>query len=290
MDSSLTITHLMKYKLVNRDMLPELREFSNNMNYKIKKSRGRKNWDKTKIKDNWLLENRLNKTEDDKLLSKMKECLNKLSEKNYDELVEELLNLNYDQPKHLSDLVELILNKAISEYKYSCMYSKVCIRFSTKYILYNNKKIKFRELLLNKCQNMFEESISIDKDNKVDPINKNDNKNNNSINNIFKQKEQILGCAIFIGELYNEGLLTKRVIHSCFMMLLMNMNLNKVYTVECICTLMRTVGKKFGNESPNDVKKLFNNFDEIKNKVSLQEEFAILDLIDLKNKEKWLKN
>ena len=107
------------------------------------------------------------------------------------------------------------------------------------------------------------------------------------VNTTFKYKDQITGFVKFTGELYNYSVLTSEVICGCFDDIMLNLNSNN--SIDCICILMNTVGKKLFNEH-GDIANGY--FDKLKllsdgNKINKKENFALMDLFDLKKEKKW---
>jgi hypothetical protein len=142
-------------------------------------------------------------------------------------------------------------------------------------------KVYFRELLLNKCQYMFEKGVSFETELENGDI--------DTTQSIFKFKDHVLGCTRFIGELYNVGLLTDKIIYSCFLILFAKVNEKKAYSIDCICTLMETVGKKFSLSATIEVNMLFKKLHGVKDsrKVNKRDKFALMDLIDMRRIRRW---
>jgi hypothetical protein len=283
MSFSLTFEEFMRYKESNKDILPELRSQANSMNFKVR-NRGRsgnlKRDDKQQI-NLWIINNKLNKSEDEKMYSDMRGMLNKLSENNFEDIANDIINLDIKNGEHLSTLANTIFKKAISEKKYSKIYAILCTRLSSHCVyLDDGKKVYFKELLLNKCQNTFQEIVSFDM-----------GIENNEDGSILKLKSYILGSITYIGELYNQGLITNKIINSCFVVLLAKTKLKKAYIINSMCTLMTIVGPKFCKESKNNTKKWFDIFQKLQDdeNIEIKENFYLMDLIDLKNREKWIK-
>ncbi len=271
----ITVELLLKYKDSNREMHPNLVKFASNLNYKNKPPKFKSNhWRKldTKIKNNWVMNNKFDKTDDDKLYSQIRSILNKLSDSNFNQLVGEFIQLDIKNRDHLLNLVDIIFKKAIVESKFNAIYAKLCFELASYYIEEDSRKIYFRELLLNKCQKMFEEGVSLDKSMKEEA------------ESIFKFKNHVLGCMRFVGELYNHNLITNKIIYSCFLILLAKVNLNKAHCIDCICTLMSTVGKQFVTSYEEQADNYFLKLNKIMNsgKIEAKERFALMDLFDLK--------
>lgn len=287
LSESLTINELLKYKNLNKTMLPEVEEFINKMkkegfkitnNYKTNINEHRK--ENIYTKNNLITNKKFNKDDNERLYYKFRSILNKLSESNFNELAKELINLQIINKEHLIKLVELIVLKAIGEIKFSKIYAKLSKKLISYYVEENDKKIYFRELLINKCQQLFDGSTSLDKNIEESQIDKN-----------FNLKEEILGSIIFIGELYNQEILTNKIIYNCLFTLFTKINLNKAYIIDSLCTLIKIVGKEFFKKNPKEAIICIEKLEKLKddNNIQIKEKFAIMDIIDLIKKEKWLK-
>lgn len=262
------------YKSVNTEILPELIPFIEKMNLKSKPKLKPSNWRHKEIKpsSNWLLEKKFNQNDDEKLSSQFMGILNKMTESNFDELAQELISLGIKREQHVIELVNIIFQKAISENKFCSIYAKLAKTLSSYYIEDEEKKIYFREVLINKSQKMFMECISIDRDLEYMKEKK-----------IFKFKEQVIGCINFIGELYNHELLTNKIIYSCFLTILIKLNLKKAYIIDILCSLMKTVHPEFLNRAPKESSECLEKIKHLQKDETLskKDQFTLLDAIEL---------
>ncbi len=272
----LTIEELMKYKPLNPDMPPQLCDFACQLNHNPARNRRRYN---NKAKPKWL--SREEQDDDQKLFSAITGLLNKINESNFDELIQDLINMEITTRDHMVNLVDVILRKSIGESKFSDTYALLCKKMANYYIDDNDDRVHFREILVTRCQRMFEEAVSLDKALEEDLSFDSDS--------IFQHKEQIMGCITFIGMLYNRGLLVSRIIDSCFTMLIMNTDLNKAYTIESITTLMRTVGEKLHKEAKNEADNIYVKIEALANdrRLKMKDKFALMDLVDLRDTKHW---
>jgi translation initiation factor 4G len=307
----LTLEEFMRYKDLNKEILPELIELANKQNHRREPRRENRRkrtpgsaWKKVqpKLAENWLLKQKHNQNDDEKLYSEMRKLLNKLTDSTFNKLAHEIINLEIDKEEHLKTLVNFIFTKAITEPRYASVYANLCTELAPHYITITNddiddnddnddndnddtdendntKQIYFRELLINKCQQMFMEGISMDREIE-----------DTEDETVFRFKEHVIGCMIFIGELFNHSLLTIRIIHSCFVQLFISTNLNKAYSIECLCTLTRTTGLKFSKVAPKLLNDCINKIKELKDSknLSTRYKFTLMDILDLCKEEKWL--
>ncbi|ARF09640.1 eukaryotic translation initiation factor 4G [Indivirus ILV1] len=266
----LTLDELAKYKHLNQDMHPELVEF-----YNKNKNRFNKQYKKQKTSKPVLTPQpkKQQKTDDEQLYSEFRSILNKLTETNFEVLSKDLMSLNITKREHLTTLANLILKKAILDKKFCPIYAKLSRQLASCHIT-EDKKIYFRDLLVNECQQIFNSCISYDP------------------NNITTQeisKEKATGCIRFIGDIYNHSLLTDKIINSCFLLLLMKVNSSNGYIVECLCDLLKTSGKQFISKRPQESEMVFQKIDEaIKSgKLCNKDRFALMDMIDFKKANKF---
>lgn len=270
----LTLDVLMEHKSHYRDMLSEIATYyANNKHNIVKKNI---HWKKieTKQEENWLITKKFNQTDDEKLHSQFRSILNKISESNFNELAKELTAVEITRQDHLAKLAEFIFDKAIIESKFSVMYAKLAKEIAGYCIKENDKMVYFRELLINKCQSMFNECISFDP---------------SILGKKLITREISIGCMTFIGELYNHELLTGKIINSCFLLLLLRAEQNKSFVIDSITVLMKVAGNIFNDKSKQDILVIFNKLDTLmkSNKLPNKEKFALMDLMDLKNKNNW---
>ncbi len=296
----LTIDDFMQYKyqISNMDILTELIDFcnmrqnrqrnghthnnhNNHNNHNHNNNRNNRNnkndWRKNDAiqdqipKDNWILANKLKQTDDEKLYSNFRSLLNKLSDSNFDVLLHELTSLEIEKSEHLMKLAEFIFNKALVEPKFGYMYAKLArglVGFSLKE---QDKVFYFRELLISKCQMMFNECVTFD-----------------TVNTNITRDSGV-GCMSFIGELYLCDLLTSKIINSCFMLLLIKADNTKTHLIDFISALMKVVSNTFMSKYPNETKLIFEKIDKLITSGEFQnkDKFALMDLVDLRRSNKW---
>lgn len=262
MANELSIEELLAYKNDNVEILSSLSKYTVYKPMKLKTI-----YDK-KPDSNWVLNKKL--TEEELLYSNMKNLLNKISVSNLNDVVNEYRGLQITSEQQLSKLIESIIIKALSEHTFSFLYASLVKELATLSITIDSNKIMFQEILLKKCQAAFTEAISFDDENHISS-NMMTNKNTP-----FKNKHSILGCVIFVGNLYNVGILSDKTIISTFKMLYVR--LKKIYVIENMCTLMNTVGEKLF-KSTDEAKICLIKFRELSEDTNL----SVMDRCLLKN-------
>lgn len=262
----LTFDLLLKYKNINTEPLPELQEF-------FQQSRRGRGWRKDRSEsDHWLVNKKFTQTDNEKLYSQFRSILNKLSDSNFNDMARELVEQNIVLHEHLVKLVDFIFQKAIIERKFSEVYAKLARELASYYIIDENQhKIYFRELLFSKCQTMFNDALLASGD----------------TGRCLKTKEQIIGCMIFIGELYLNELLIKKIINGCILNLIMKIPAKQTingtpYIIDSIVALIKTIGTQFNTQCPDDMDAIFSKLDAVMKSPDIQrkEKFSLMDLMD----------
>lgn len=269
----LSYDEFMSYKDDALDIPEELDAFVNKV--KLIQLKNKKNfglWKKTeKHKTSWLVTKKLNQNTDEQLTSNYKGILNRISDSNFDEMMEELLNLEIECTDHLQVLVDLIFQKAVIEDNYSSMYAKISLELYPKYVVdEHNTKIYFRVIFLEKCQELFKQSI--------------DNNSEEELKNNKLQSKFEINCLMsFIGQLYNHGLITNTIIYSCIIELIFKVSEKKLYAIENICKLVDTVGNKFSISCPKDFDRIINELTRLLGTIeSKKDKFSLMDIIEKK--------
>ncbi|CAK0783381.1 hypothetical protein CVIRNUC_006580 [Coccomyxa viridis] len=107
----------------------------------------------------------------------------------------------------------------------------------------------------------------------------------------LKARRRALGNIQFIGNLYQNRMLTEKIMHGCITELLTEVNSPKAEEVECLCKLMSTIGhlldaSKKGTERMDAY---FMRMQKVKEAKSLESRhrFLIQDVIDLRERQGW---
>ncbi|KAI7979109.1 hypothetical protein LOK49_Contig511G00004 [Camellia lanceoleosa] len=179
----------------------------------------------------------------------LKAILNKLTPQNFDRLFEQVKEVNIDNAVTLTGVISQIFDKALMEPTFCEMYAN-----------FDNEKITFKRLLLNKCQEEFErgereqaEADKVDGDGKVkqSAVEREEKR--------VQARRRMLGNIRLIGELYKKRMLAERIMH-------------KEEDIEALCKLMRTIGEVIDHPKAKE------HMDVVR--------FMLKDSIDLR-KNKW---
>ncbi|CAG9315292.1 EIF4G_1 [Blepharisma stoltei] len=231
------------------------------------------------------------KTTKEKVLCQIKIILNKMSLVNFDKLKEELFEIAKSNEEYLEPLAGAIFQKACFEKKYVGMYADLCKYLSNEYLDFQlgykvdpPKKTQdslFRKILLNICQESFEDMWTNNFKYKNEPV--------------YKVKS--LGCAKFIGELFKIGLIPPKIIFTCLMELISqdfkekykNPDINSLQLdddkLEGAILILLAGGFAFENEKNlSRTNAVVNALSEImtRNLTNSRNKFLILDMIELR--------
>lgn len=226
-------------------------------------------------------------TEDERktaeLLKQFRSILNKLTPENFSTLIEKLKTLQIDTIERLDSCISLVFEKAILESNYASSYASLCKEVSDVFIVpldpnNDQQKAVFKKRLITQCQREFEKHRDNELvkntatrleaiENENDPAKKEEMKADFEYENT-KLRKRAVGTVHFIGELYKIEMLTSKIMRSCITHLL-DPSMCSEETLECLCKLLSTVGKR--------LEKLD------KNKVDLTDYFAMLEKLADKN-------
>lgn len=227
------------------------------------------------------------KSVEDKFIEQLNSELNKLSESNFDIInnkIKNILELNTD-PKYMKISLTTLFNKSINEAGFSHLYARLVVIFVAIYGKnFENQLIEmvniFYDNNIKKQFNICQEDINYDE-----------------LCNRNKEKQKLLGTFTFMGGLYINNYISENVILKYFNILINSIIENKSQEnidkyIECICTLIRTIGLKLETRLNTKFDELIISKLEIitndKKKFKPRIRFMIFDLLDLRT-NKWKK-
>lgn len=215
-------------------------------------------------------------SEEDSYINLIVSKLNKISNKNYSLILDEIVNTTKQYHNKIETsfiLSDTIFNKSMDENIYSNLYAK----------LINDLNIDDLNKNLNKkCNDFFEE------------INKSNNEitddfedNYDKLCNILKQKSKMLGGYIFIANLFKYNIVEYEIVKNYYLSLI---NLTKLATedtigkyIDSIVTILDNCGKSL-NENDKNFKEIYMNYiyELIKDKdrVKAKYRFKLMDITD----------
>ncbi|GKB38998.1 eukaryotic translation initiation factor-like protein, partial [Tanacetum coccineum] len=169
----------------------------------------------------------------------------------------------------------LIHDNAIAEPSLYNVYAQLCSDLNDRLPSFqsDDKVIKFRGLIINKCQETFQGSDKLLEDSDLERL----------------TRRRTIGNTCFIGELFKQNLLAVRIVHEVIKTLLSpDSKLCLEVRVEAVCQLLIIVGKKLDDTSYygrfNDV-----HFNVLTKELSVDQHLSphvrsmVLDVIDLRS-------
>jgi translation initiation factor 4G len=217
------------------------------------------------------------------LVKEFRSILNKLTPENFKKLLEKLKTLKIDTVDRLDTCISLVFEKAITEPNYASSYAQLCKEVADVFTVpldpnNDQQKAVFKKRLITQCQKEFEKN----RDSKIMKIAKERLKEIEEEKDVAKREElkaeieiestkvrkRAVGTVHFIGELYKIEMLTSKIMRSCITHLL-DPSMCSEETLECLCKLLSTVGKR--------LEKLD------KNKIDLSDYFLMLEKLADKN-------
>lgn len=243
------------------------------------------------------------------LYRKVRGILNRLTPEYFEKLVEQIQCLNIDTSERLQGVILLVFEKAIDEQMYAVGYASLCNKLSQlrvdddggkDNIPNEQAKNTFVRKIIVKCQSEFYDHV-IDRQKFEEKLEKyrrpyvscpaSDVDRKAALLASLEEEERRLrrrsvGTCRFVGELYKTDLLKQRVMHECIKYLLKQGGPEEY--LECLCTLLTTIGAKMDEENAN-LKSTFdwmNDSIRRSKKLSNRVKFMMQDVIDLRDR-KW---
>lgn len=171
--------------------------------------------------------------------------MNELTANNLNKTCKQILDVGIDDVETLEVLVHQVFNKAVKEPSSSSLCSHLCQQLNDKlpeFEVEDRRRITFRRLLLNKCQEEFEwMDMELDReaDDKVQATEVADRLQAEQELNV---RQRMLGLIQLLGHLYQYHMLTHKIIHTCIVRLLYQEQNPKLEGIECVCKLLTLVG------------------------------------------------
>jgi hypothetical protein len=229
---------------------------------------------------NFLINRKNISGQDEELYDQIISKLNKISDKNFAEMADEIMNLPYSKSKHIYRLAESILIKSIKEPAYADKYAKLSLTLLPCYIEVSDNKIYFRTVLLTICQDIFNELIF---DEKHDLHIK---KTHEYDRQLSYETLNLAGLSNFFGELARVNILPCQIISFCFDKFIKciergNASENKFDGLKNLINSSIKLIKEKENKLYNNIRE---KLQEIYNKklfTDTRAEFILLDTIEL---------
>ena len=196
-----------------------------------------------------------------------------------DSIIKEIMALQINVDK-LNVVASTIVENAFNFPRNANLFAKLCQRLCTDFRLrLPNESKNFRSVLLNLIETIFFREIVTSK--QLADL------------DILSRQQRSIGIITFIGESFNEGLLTNNIISMCIRNLLnceeekINYSTLSELKLECLCKLLEIIGKKCEEKTSvrNNLSDVMDKLKEISTKqnpnISTRVRYIILDLIAL---------
>jgi len=186
------------------------------------------------------------KNEDDplfKLKRTTTSLLNKITVEKFEEISNQILNVGITSAQILDEVIGLSFQKAILEPHFANLYAELCVKLSKQCASFDDpenptKKITFKRILLNRCQDEFEKKRKEEAAKETAECKTEEEREEAR----FKQRRRMMGNIKFIGELYNRNLLPSSVVANSIVPKLLHAD-SEPEELECLCKFMKTSGK-----------------------------------------------
>ncbi|XP_047048181.1 eukaryotic translation initiation factor-like isoform X1 [Lolium rigidum] len=232
-----------------------------------------------------------NLSEKERVLKKVKGILNKLTLEKFELLKGQLLDTRITTADILKDVTSLIFRKAVSEPTFCSMYAQLCYEVHDYLPSFpaeepGGRNIIFRRLLLNNCQQVFEDpdSLRVEIARLTGPDQVMERGDQDMIFKLIT-----LGNIRLIGELMKARMVPEKIVHHIIKELLGSDKkaCPDEEHIEALCQFFNTVGKHL-DENPGSCRMNDTYFIQIKDRVANPEltprsKFMLLDLIALRS-------
>lgn len=212
------------------------------------------------------------------LYRKVRGILNRLTPEFFEKLLEQIQCLNIDTNEKLQGVILLVFEKAIDEQLYAKEYALLCKNLSCLAVRHDDQnRDTFLSKLLVKCEQEFNVHVMGRK--KFDEKHEEEER---------QSRRRSVGTCRFVGELYNSHVLKHNIMTKCINNLLESDPNGPEEYLECLCTLLTTIGPKMDAENVAAFSSTFKVMSEKirKRKLSNRVKFMMQDVIDLRNR-KW---
>lgn len=264
----MNIDNFYKYKNIYKEFPCQLNSHFEGIKYL--KNKSKKHW-KKQINLNWILKKSINENNEQKIKSQLTEILNKISETNFKEMSEMILNTNITKKNHLELLSNLIIEKAENEKNFNDIYVKLCSEIFNIFINDEDEKLYFRNILINECYKKFQKLVNSNSEEEI----KQEFINNFVVGNFLD----------FIGGLYNENLINDAIAYSCLGNLSIKIIKKHFNSVNYLCVFFNKIKEKLKKQNNNYYQEIFNYMKQLSeskdNLLKNKDKFQILDSLGL---------
>ncbi|KAK9839712.1 hypothetical protein WJX81_007820 [Elliptochloris bilobata] len=265
--------------------------------------------------------------EEEKKQKEIKGLLNKITPEKYETIRDKVIATGIDNAKTLRGLIDQVFDKALTEPTFCEIYATLCYDLNKELPSFQVEdedgeavQTTFRRVLLNKCQEEFEEGDAamkavdarekaaaaaevqngvteakeeekedgeISTDDAAAEIRQKKIEDRDAAAAELKARRRALGNIQFIGQLFKQKMLTEKIMHQCIVTLLGEVDAPKREDVECLCKLMATVGGQLDTGSQKGHELMDAYFNRVgrlatSDKLESRLRFLLRDTVDLR--------
>lgn len=225
------------------------------------------------------------------LLYRMDNILSRLTPHTFKQLIMEVNSLPIKSEEQLKGVVDLIIEKVVSEPNSVDVYAHMCRCLMGLKVPAAEKPattLNFRKVLLNRCQVEFERDdteMFRKKEEAMDAAGTPEEKirlNEELEMSRDQSRRRHLGTVKLTGELFKQRMLQESIMHDCVVKLLKKKDEE---SLECLCWLMSSIGKNLDTYKRKPrMDQYFNQLENIirQKKTSSQIHVLLQDLIELR--------
>lgn len=205
--------------------------------------------------------------EHEKKSREIRSILNKLTDRNFDKMLTELISFQYDS-QLLGNLTNSIFERATAM-SFPSLYSKLCSSLRKSFKA-SNLSSSFRKSIVEKCRECFyNEDTPVESDKLMEAE--------------FKRRRRLIGNIKFIALLHQVKMIKSQIMFECFEVLLEPKSLSDE-TLETCITLFKDTCPILVGSFPDDVRKYYDKILGMMDspKFCKRVLFMIQDLIDVK--------
>ena len=140
--------------------------------------------------------------------------LNKITEKTFDALTDQLLKIGIETKRHLVIVLDRLFERALDFHDASKLYARICAKLKTKLEVpdegENGKAVNFGDLVVQKCETVF--GIVTGEDGYKAQIAGGQSLTLSEEQKAAKSKRYLLGFMRFLGECFIAGLVTMPIV------------------------------------------------------------------------------
>jgi len=219
---------------------------------------------------------------DEEIVRGMKSILNKLTLEKFEPLYVKLINCGIRNDGHIKLLVHEIFEKACLQHHFVDMYADLCMRLEQwlGFAQTDTSSNEFRRILLNQCQESFEESTA-----PATELANDLGDEEQRLEAAARHKQRVLGNFRFIAALLSRGMLAPRVLLSVTQTLLKDPSAPDA--LESLAVFLTNVGPTFDDKEWPHYALLCSVFDQVdgltKDKnVAPRLRFLLKDVLELR--------